>query len=84
MDQLTFRRTVANVLLVQNKNNEVYQQGHHSKNVNAGLRYDRLDHWVIPQDKQTRCIACHQKTTTRCQKCDSGLHVKCFLAYYTR
>jgi Transposase IS4 len=84
MDQLTFRRSVANVLLVQNKKKAVYQLGHISKNRNLELRYDRLDHWVIPQEKQTRCAACHQKTTTRCKKCDIGLHVKCFLAYHTK
>ena len=61
----------------------MYQKGHASINQNLELRYDRLDHIVIPQNKQTKCAECHQKTTTRCQKCDTGLHVKCFLTYHT-
>nr|CAH7713557.1 unnamed protein product [Callosobruchus chinensis] len=47
------------------------------------LRYDRMDHLVVPQEKQTRCAQCHTKTTTRCRKCDIGVHVKCFVLYHT-
>ena len=48
------------------------------------LQFDKVNHWVIPQDKQTRCAHCHQKTTTRCEKCDKGLHVKCFKNFHTK
>lgn len=48
------------------------------------LQFDRLNHWVIPQEKQTRCAHCHQKTTTRCEKCDKGVHVKCFKHFHTK
>ncbi|KAL3198612.1 hypothetical protein MRX96_014427 [Rhipicephalus microplus] len=34
--------------------------------------------------KQTRCAHCHEKTTTRCEKCDVGVHVQCFKVYHTR
>lgn len=84
MDQLSFRRSIASTLLVQNKKVPVHQRGHPSLSLNNELRYDRLDHWVISQEKQTRCGACHQKTLTRCQKCDIGLHVKCFVSYHTQ
>ena len=47
-------------------------------------RFDNHGHWVIPQEKQTRCAHCHTKTTTRCEKCDRGLHVKCFKEYHIR
>lgn len=45
----------------------------------AQSRFDRIDHTVIPQDKQTRCAHCHGKTTTRCEKYDIG--VSAFLLY---
>lgn len=83
LDHLGFRRCIATVLLTQNKKKFTYQRGRPSENQNLTLRYDRFDHMVIPQDKQTRCASCHQKTTTRCEKCDVGLHVKCFKKYHT-
>ncbi|XP_045479725.1 piggyBac transposable element-derived protein 2-like [Harmonia axyridis] len=42
---------------------------HVSDNTNDGI-----DHLVIPQPKQTRCRHCHERTITRCKKCDVGLH----------
>lgn len=84
-DQLNFRRRIAILLLTQNKKEYTFQQGHSSKNSpQMELRYDRLDHIVSPQDKQTRCGYCHQKTTTRCLKCDIGVHVKCFYDFHTQ
>lgn len=79
LDQLAFRRALAKTILMQNKKPYTYQIGRPIQNT---LRYDRLDHYVIPQDRQTRCGECHQKTTTRCQKCNVGLHVKCFVKYH--
>lgn len=83
-DQLKFRRFVATALLSQNRKNTVYQKGHIGSSYGADTRYDRLDHLVINQEKQTRCGFCHQKTTTRCSKCDIGVHVKCFISYHTK
>ncbi|KAL4153014.1 hypothetical protein QTP88_000847 [Uroleucon formosanum] len=40
-------------------------------------RYDGAMHYLVPQEKQTRCAECHQKTTPRCIKCDVGVHLKC-------
>lgn len=53
LNQLSFRRSIASTLLVQNKRDSVYQRGHPSLSLNNDLRYDRLDHWVISQEKQT-------------------------------
>lgn len=84
LDHLTFRRQIALGLLQQNKKiSGVYSRGRPGENENAAIRYDRMDHLVIPQDRQTKCRHCHTKTTTRCQKCDCGLHVKCFYAFHT-
>ena len=48
------------------------------------IHFDGLQHWVVPQEKQTRCAHCHAKTMTRCEKCDTGLYVKCFKQYHIR
>lgn len=50
----------------------------------SDARFDGIRHYVIPQEKQTRCAKCTAKTTTRCQKCDVGVHVKCFVDYHQR
>lgn len=84
MDQLTFRRRVATALLSQNKKPASYSRGRPSAFENLDARYDRQDHWVVPQPKQTRCGHCHERTTTRCQKCNVGVHVKCFIQYHTK
>lgn len=82
-DHLYFRRSIAIALLQQNKKPSSSSRGRPSLNENMTIRFDRHDHFVIPQDKQTKCRYCHTKTTTRCLKCDVGIHVKCFVAYHT-
>lgn len=69
MDHLTFRRQVAVTLLEQNKRETLHTAtGRPGRYENFAIRFDRIDHYVIPQDKQTKCRHCHQKTTTRCQR----------------
>jgi len=46
-------------------------------------RYDGSKHYLVPQGKQTRCAECHEKTTSRCSKCDVGVHLKCNLKFHT-
>ncbi|KAK9703448.1 Transposase IS4 [Popillia japonica] len=77
-DLLKFRRSIAITMLSQHKKRKDYNRSHASATgiQNDALRYDAIEHYVIPQEKQTRCAECHTKTTTRCRKCDIGLHVK--------
>lgn len=84
LDQLKFRRRIATALLSQNKKPSTYSRGRPSSQENIDIRYDRLDHLVVPQDRQTRCGFCHERAKTRCSKCNVGLHVKCFVDYHTR
>lgn len=84
MDQLSFRRRIATAMLSQNKKPFSYQRGRPSRHENVDIRYDQIDHYVIRQPKQTRCGQCHERATTRCQKCDIAVHVQCFLDYHTR
>lgn len=82
LDQLKFRRRIAVALLQQNTK-QSWATGHCSRNEGIDIRFDRTDHFVIPQEKQTKCAFCHSKTTTRCRKCNKGLHVKCFVSYHS-
>lgn len=84
MDQLQFRRRIASTLLAQNKKPSTYHTGRLSKNMNVDIRYDRLEHYVTRQEKQTRCGHCHQRATTRCRKCNIAVHVQCFVDYHTQ
>ena len=85
MDMLTFRRSVATSLI--RKNGVPSQQGSKGRPAKPGPsdpRYDEVGHFVCSQDRQTKCGHCHTKTTTRCIKCDRGIHVRCFINYHTR
>lgn len=84
MDQLKFRRVIATTLLQQNRKQQTYQKGPRGSLEGSVLRYDGMNHFVVHQDKQTRCGFCHERTTTRCSKCDVGVHVKCFISFHTK
>lgn len=84
LDHLAFRRRIAISLLQTHKKVSTCSVGRPSQRENIDSRYDCINHFVIPQDKQTRCRHCHLKTTTRCVKCAIGLHVKCFLDSHTK
>ncbi|CAH1963883.1 unnamed protein product [Acanthoscelides obtectus] len=43
------------------------------ENQNNIVLYDRMDHLVNYQEKQTRCAFCHKQAAFRCQKCDVAL-----------
>lgn len=83
LDLLAFRREIANVYF---RRYSVRQQlgrhiDHHPCN---DLRYDGLDHVVVPCEKQRRCASCPGKAKTACRKCNVGLHARCFVSYHTR
>lgn len=82
LDHLEFRRQIVMSLLPSEKQSG--RKRHRRAQREEGTpRYDGFEHWVTPQEKQTRCAYCHQKCTTRCVKCDTGVHVKCFILYHT-
>lgn len=86
LDQLSFRRRIATTLLVQNKKAFRYQTGHASTSnpSDFDIRYDRMDHLIGKQDRQTRCGFCHNRATTKCLKCEKALHVHCFARYHSK
>ena len=84
MDLLAFRRSIARFYLEHHANPPNYGQRGRPRSNSDEARYDMKAHWVIPQSNQTRCAHCHMKTTTRCEKCDRGIHVKCSKEYHTK
>ena len=83
-DMLQFRRYIARTYLSQYGTPPQQGMRGRPQKTLSNIRYDRIDHWVVQQEKQTRCALCHTKTTTRCEKCDIGLHVKCFKNYHVQ
>ncbi|XP_023408257.1 piggyBac transposable element-derived protein 2 [Loxodonta africana] len=82
VDLLAFRRYVACVYLESNA--DASSQGRRSRRLETESRFDMIGHWIIHQDKRTRCALCHSQTNTRCEKCQKGVHAKCFREYHIR
>lgn len=82
VDLLAFRRYVACVYLESNA--DTSSQGRRGRRLETESRFDMTGHWIVHQDKRTRCALCHSQTNTRCEKCQKGVHAKCFRKYHTR
>ncbi|XP_075398245.1 piggyBac transposable element-derived protein 2 [Tenrec ecaudatus] len=82
VDLLAFRRYVACVYLETNA--DTSSQGRRGRRLETESRFDMIGHWIIHQDKRTRCALCHSQTNTRCEKCQKGVHAKCFRKYHIR
>lgn len=83
LDQLHFRRRIVLAYLVSKKQHGS-KRCRPSSLENIDTRYDRIDHIVVSQGKQTRCRNCHKKVSTKCKKCDVALHINCFEIYHTK
>lgn len=87
MDFLQFRRTIVQVYL-KKYGNPVIGGGRPKSSkelqsrVLAGIRYDRVDHWMVPADKQNRCAFCKKNSTKKCEKCEVNLHEGCFKIFH--
>lgn len=83
-DHLGFRQSIAVAILETYKKTSKRGPCRQSADLHEHSRYDRLDHLIIYQDKQTRCIVCHKKCNFLCKKCAIALHPKsCFVNYHT-
>lgn len=82
LDHLTFRRRIV-LFLLQTESKVSAKRSRFSSLENIDIRYDRMDHFIASQAKQTRCRVCHKKVSTKCEKCDVTLHINCFIAYHT-
>lgn len=84
MDQLSFRRAIAQSILEIHKKPSTYQTGKTAKALHQSSRYDRIDHLVLYNETQIRCKYCTKKVNFICNKCRIGLHPKeCFYLYHT-
>lgn len=80
MDHLMFRRQITLTLLESNKNSKKRGRPFILENVES--RFDNRDHFIITQEKQTRCRVCHKKVQKKCSKCNVALHIECFVKYH--
>ncbi|KAK4887052.1 hypothetical protein RN001_003323 [Aquatica leii] len=72
--EIRFRRNVA-VSLLQlygiNRNNSLTRRlNRPSPLQNVESRFDRIEHYVVEEERQTRCRVCHKKVSTKCLKCE--------------
>ena len=84
LDHFTFCRRIALALLETNRRGIAKKRSQSSSLENKDSRYDRLDHIIVPQEKQTRCRQCYKKVSTKCRKCNIALHMRCFSDYHTK
>ncbi|XP_056648826.1 piggyBac transposable element-derived protein 3-like [Diorhabda sublineata] len=83
LDHLGFRRRIVMTILEGNQR-KFAKRSKLSQSHNCEMRYDRIDHLIVTQGKQTRCRMCHKKVSTKCEKCDAALHVVCFKPYHVK
>jgi len=87
MDYLNFRRQVVQVYL-KKFGNPIVGGGRpkSSKQIESrisnAIRYDRVDHWMVPALKQNRCALCKKNSTKMCEKCVVNLHEGCFKDFH--
>lgn len=85
MDLLSFRRYIANTLLVKFANTSKNSKPGRPrglilsgrKRVRPDIRFDHKDHYQIASQTQKRCANCGKNTKRLCFKCDIGLHDHC-------
>lgn len=83
LDHLSFRRRVV-ISILEGNQRKFSKRSKPSPLETADSRYDRMDHLIVTQEKQTRCRHCHKKVSTKCEKCNVALHVACFKPYHVR
>lgn len=83
LDHLSFRGGVV-ISILEGNQRRFSKRSKPSPLETADSRYDRMDHLIVTQEKQTRCRHCHKKVSTKCEKCNVALHVACFKPYHVR
>ncbi|XP_047103911.1 piggyBac transposable element-derived protein 3-like [Schistocerca piceifrons] len=51
--------------------------------VSTDVRLDPGNHFFVPSKTQKRCAYCKEKTTKICDRCNVGVHDKCFASFHT-
>ena len=47
------------------------------------VRRDGVGHWIVSCNQNLRCKVCPGRAVFKCEKCNVGLHPKCFKDYHT-
>ncbi|KAG5866210.1 hypothetical protein JTB14_003228 [Gonioctena quinquepunctata] len=82
LNALNFRRETGQVYLKYKTHAKVPGQISISKHLFPGIRFDKMDHLVVPWNRR-RCAGagCKSFGRTMCQKCDVGICINCFATY---
>lgn len=87
LDLLDFRRQIVQVYFMRFSQRDTIGRplgrvrALHQR-VPDAVRRDRLDHFIRPIVTQRRCAHCGRKSTRICQKCNVGLHDRCFVDFH--
>lgn len=54
------------------------------KRVTDFVRFDGVNHFIIQNDKQSRCGQCKKNARMMCNKCKIALHTHCFPNFHTK
>ena len=52
------------------------------KMVFPGIRFDKVNHFLLPAEKQSRCALCKKNSRKMCKKCRVNLHELCFEKFH--
>ena len=52
------------------------------KRVLPGIRFDYANHFLLPAEKQSRCVLCKKNSRRMCKKCRVNLHELCFEEFH--
>lgn len=78
---LKFRRGISLSLL---KNHGTpSRRGRQPNDPSIDCRFDGRNHWIISVPTEKKCRHCGGKAKFMCQKCEVGLHRKCFKNYHS-
>ena len=88
LDQLDFRRDICNLYYkryAMERSTVGRMPGRPKpmdKRVPVELRTDSVGHYLQQSQTQRRCSVCGRKVRKKCQKCDVGLHMNCFVSFH--
>ncbi|XP_039281885.1 piggyBac transposable element-derived protein 3-like [Nilaparvata lugens] len=54
------------------------------KRVTDHVRYDGLNHHIVPNERQSRCAQCKKNARVKCNKCNVALHNHCSMIFHSK
>lgn len=81
-DHLDFRRHIVRTILQRSEKPPTATSGPASHPV-SDIRYDKVDHHLVPSARQARCRLCKKNARLHCTKCMAPLHLHCEQQYHS-